>query len=482
MELTAAHWVYAAFVVMVVITMAKRYDALVPCIAGVFTLGWIMTGSPLGAILTVFKSTVVAMRELLDIIVVISLIVGLATMLRNIGAERLMVAPAAKLMKSPEIAFWVIGVVMLVSSYFLWPSPATALVGVVLVPVAASVRLPAITAAMAMNIFGHGIALSTDYVIQGAPSISAKAANLPVEAVMRSGIPLIATMSVVTVAAAFFIARRDIARARDESDMEMPTASEPAVISVAATTSGDGPITMQQELVSTAVEDPPQAGRVARVAAAVVPLTYLGTVILLVAFQVRGGDATAVIGGVTLLLLTLFVLLAHGGEGFNIISDHLIKGFGFGIRIFAPVVIIASFFYLGSPEIARQVFGDGSRGLLFDLAEALSRVVPLNRISVGLMQTTVGMVVGLDGSGFSGLPLMGSLAGAFAGVAALDTGTIAALGQIATIWVGGGCIIPWGVVAVAAICRVSPRELAAKNLVPVLLGLATTTVMAILLM
>ena len=69
MELTAAHWVYAAFVVMVVITMAKRYDALVPCIAGVFTLGWIMTGSPLGAILTVFKSTVVAMREQLDNIV-----------------------------------------------------------------------------------------------------------------------------------------------------------------------------------------------------------------------------------------------------------------------------------------------------------------------------------------------------------------------------------------------------------------------------
>jgi hypothetical protein len=35
---------------------------------------------------------------------------------------------------------------------------------------------------------------------------------------------------------------------------------------------------------------------------------------------------------------------------------------------------------------------------------------------------------------------------------------------------------------VAAICRVSPRELAAKNLVPVLLGLAITTGMAILLM
>jgi Mg2+/citrate symporter len=203
---------------------------------------------------------------------------------------------------------------------------------------------------------------------------------------------------------------------------------------------------------------------------------------LLVAFKVRGGDATAVIGGTTLLLLTVFVLTAHRGEGFNIISEHLVKGFSFGVRIFAPVVIIASFFYLGSPEISKQVFGDGSRGLLFDLAEALSRVIPLNRVSVGLMQSTVGIIVGLDGSGFSGLPLTGSLAGAFAPVAELRTGTITALGQIATVWAGGGCIIPWGVVAVAAVCRVSPQELAAKNIVPVLLGLTATTVVAIFLM
>ena len=213
MQLTAAHWVYGAFVVIVIATMAKRRDALIPCVAGVFTLGWILTGSPLGAVTTVFKSSAVAMRELLDIILVISLIVGLASALAKMGAEQLMVAPAAKLMRSPEMAFWIIGAVMLLASYFLWPSPATALVGVVLVPAATAVRLPAISAAVAMNLFGHGIALSTDYVIQGAPSISAKAANLPVEAVMVSGIPLILTMSLVTVTAAFLIARQRLSRA-----------------------------------------------------------------------------------------------------------------------------------------------------------------------------------------------------------------------------------------------------------------------------
>src|SRR5437667_835554 len=157
MHLTAAHWVYAFFVVIVVITMAKRRDALIPCIMGAFLVGWTVTGSPLGAIETVFKASVVATRELLDIILVISIIGGLAAALEDIGAERLMIAPARALMKSPEMAFWIVGIVMLIASYFLWPSPATALVGAVLVPAASHVRLPAISAAVAMNIFGHGI-------------------------------------------------------------------------------------------------------------------------------------------------------------------------------------------------------------------------------------------------------------------------------------------------------------------------------------
>jgi hypothetical protein len=461
MTLTAAHWVYAGFVIIVVIVMALRRDALMPCIIGAFTVGWIVTGTPLGAIETVFKSSVIAARELLDIIVVIALIGGLAAALGKIGAEKLMVAPARKLMKTPTVAFWVIGVVMLIASYFLWPSPATALVGAVLVPAAAAVKLPAISAAVAMNIFGHGIALSSDYVIQGAPSISAKAANVPVEAVMQSQIPLILTMSVITVAAAFWIARRDIARAEASSAAEA----------------------MTETVAAAAVGEPePEPAPVARIAAVIVPLSFLLVVVALIVFKIRGGDATAIIGGVTILLTTVFTFASHGAESLDLITEHLIKGASFGIKIFTPVIVIASFFYLGSPEISQQVFGAGGRGFLFDLAGALSEVLPINRVSVGVLETTIGGIVGLVGAGFSGLPLTGSLAGAFAGVAQLKPETIAALGQIATVWVGGGCIIPWGVVPVAAICQVSPKELAAKNFIPVIIGLIATTIVAIFVM
>jgi len=473
MHLTAAHWVYAFFVVIVVITMAKRRDALIPCIVGAFLVGWTVTATPLGAIETVFKSAVVATRELLDIILVISIIGGLAAALEDIGAERLMIAPARALMKSPEMAFWIVGIVMLIASYFLWPSPATALVGAVLVPAASHVKLPAISAAVAMNIFGHGIALSTDYVIQGAPSISAKAANVPVEAVMQSQIPLIITMSIVTVTASFLIARRDIVRAAIREKEERELEPDKSANELAATSMSNG---------VDKVKVPSRHATIARIAAIVVPLSYLLVVIALIAFRIRGGEATTIIGGVTLLLASVFTLLSHGADSFDLLTEHLIKGFSFGMKIFTPVIIMASFFYLGSPDIARQVFGDGARGLLFDLANALSNVLPINRVSVGLLETVIGGVVGLSGSGFSGLPLTGSLAGAFASVTHLKTETIAGLGQIATVWVGGGCIIPWGVVPVAAICRISPQELAVKNFVPVIMGLLATTIVAIAFM
>ena len=108
--------------------------------------------------------------------------------------------------------------------------------------------------------------------------------------------------------------------------------------------------------------------------------------------------------------------------------------------------------------------------------------VPMNKVSIALVETAVGMITGLDGSGFSGLPLVGSVAQTFSASGGIDAATLAALGQISTVWVGGGTIIPWGVIPVAAICGVKPTDLARKNLIPVLVGIAVTTVVAIVLM
>ena len=59
---------------------------------------------------------------------------------------------------------------------------------------------------------------------------------------------------------------------------------------------------------------------------------------------------------------------------------------------------------------------------------------------------------------------------------------LTALGQIAAIWVGGGCLVPWSLVAAAAICGVSPIELGKRNFIPIMIGFVVTTILAIFLL
>ena len=143
-------------------------------------------------------------------ILIISVITGMSKVILVTEINEEMVYPFTKLIRSPSLAYWVIGILMMIISWFFWPSPAVALMGAVLLPVALRVKLPAIGAAMAMNLFGHGIALSGDFIIQGAPKLTADGAGIPVGDVISASIPLIIVMGVVTTTAAFLYLRRDL--------------------------------------------------------------------------------------------------------------------------------------------------------------------------------------------------------------------------------------------------------------------------------
>ena len=90
--------------------------------------------------------------------------------------------------------------------------------------------------------------------------------------------------------------------------------------------------------------------------------------------------------------------------------------------------------------------------------------MPVNNVFCVIIEILVGVITGLDGSGFSGLPLVGSMAGTFSATTGFDTAVLAALGQITTVWVGGGTVLPWGVVPVAAICGISPAAVSYTHL------------------
>jgi TRAP-type C4-dicarboxylate transport system permease large subunit len=273
-QLTAAHWVYAAFVILIFVTLALRKDTAIVALIGMFILGWILLGSPIGGLQGIFNGMLRSGVVLLDIVFIISVVVSLAKGLESSGAIYLMVQPARKLMRTPALAFWVTGIVMYVAALFLWPSPATALVGAILFPAALAVGLPAISTAMSMNLFGHGACLSTDYVIQGAPKLTAEAAGVPVGDILAASTPLNIVASVVALAVAwFFVVRKDIKN-------HVVTETEY--------------LKFEEE---QAAAEAREYSTMARTAAWLVPLVFLVDVIILIVLEVRGGDATAVLGG-----------------------------------------------------------------------------------------------------------------------------------------------------------------------------------------
>lgn len=458
MSITLAHWIYCIMVLVILGFMLARKETIIPCIVGVFLIGLVAKGSISGATRAIFDSFIVAGIELISVIMIISVIVAMARLLEEIGANYLMAAPIAKIVKSPDAAFFMIGIVMLLVSWFFWPSPATAMIGAVLLPVAIRVGLPVIGFAVAMNIFGHGIGLSTDFIIQGAPTITATSGGVPVVDVMYEGIPLYAVMAVVTVIASYIILKRD---------MKTGNIIKPQV-----------------EVYN--VEDSIKYPKIAKWTAIIVPILFLLDIIAMFAFKLVGGDATALVGGTAAIVLCVLCVVIYKKEALEKIAEYIKKGFSFGMEIFGPILPIAGFFYLGEVGPFTTVFGNvlpkGSAGILSDMGLLLASSVALNKPIAAVMETIVGVITGLDGSGFSGMNLAGSIAKVFGTALNVSIAKLCALGQIAAIWTGGGTIIPWAVIPVAAITGIRPMDIARKNLIPVIIGFVVTTIVAMFIL
>ncbi|MBM7685441.1 hypothetical protein [Defluviitalea raffinosedens] len=197
-----------------------------------------------------------------------------------------------------------------------------ALVGAIMLPAALKAGLPPIWAAVAMNIFGHGVGLSGDYFIQGAPAITAKAANIdnPLTLIQAS-FPLWLVMSIVTVGCSFFMMKKDLKN-------YAPKANSPAK-------------------AQSAEASKPTIG--VYFVSILTPLAFLLDIYIMYKYKLKGGDATALVGGTTVLIMVFASIIKHNFvNSFEKITDYIREGFMFGIKIFAPVIIIGAFFFLGS--------------------------------------------------------------------------------------------------------------------------------------
>ena len=446
--LTPLHYAYLIGVIVILAVMVMRRDTPAVCIAFLFILGLIGLKSFTGAIMTVFNAILYAGKEFMEVLATIAMVTALSKCLKDLGSDYLMMVPMAGIMKTPSLTWWILGLTMFLFSLFLWPSPSVALVGAIMLPFAVKAGLNPLAAAMAMNLFGHGFALSYDVVIQGAPAISAGAAGLDTSSILRQAWPLFWMMGIVTVLSAYVLNRSQL----DARGPRLSIQAEPSR---------------------------PQGHKKAALFLAVfTPIAFAGDIILMLLCGLKGGDATSMVSGTALLITCLGALLGFGKQSLEKVTGYVTEGFLFAIRIFAPVIIIGAFFFLGGDGITSIMGERFNRGIMNDWALWLAQNAPLNKYMAAFIQMVVGGLTGLDGSGFSGLPLTGALARTFGTATGSSVPVMAALGQIAAIFVGGGTIVPWGLIPVAAICNVSPLELARKNLIPVCIGFACTFALA----
>jgi len=470
MELTLSHFLYGLITLAIIMTMVFKKGVVLPALFGTFLIAWVYKGNIIDGFTAIFNANLVAAQELFNIFLIITFMIALLHSLRDLGADQKMIQPIQKVMVNGHVSFFVLVVITYVISLFFWPTPAVPLICALLVPAAIRSGLPAMTAAVVIAISGQGMALSSDYIVQVAPNLSATSAGIETDLVADQALILSLITGGVALLTAYLLSRKKIRSKEDplnERDLKN--------------------LQSQQETTNQAETNHLSAW--SKIFAVLVPLALLSVVIFMIYSKLEsgrmsgleGGDGAAFVGGVAVILLLLSTLAFGKKRSLDYITTHITDGFVFAFKAMGPVIPIAGFFFLGSEEFSGSILGinENAPALLFDLVQASQEFMPQSTLLAALSVLLIGIITGLDGSGFSGLPLTGALAGALANDA-INPETLAAIGQMGSIWTGGGTLVAWSsLIAIAGFCGVSVLDLVRKNFIPVVLGLIVSTLIAV---
>ncbi|MBY7143813.1 hypothetical protein KFZ56_12300 [Virgibacillus sp. NKC19-3] len=472
MELTIAHWLYGLFTLAIIGTMIFRRGVVLPSLLGTFIIAWVYNGSIIEGFTAIFNANLVAAQELFSIFLIITFMLALLYSLRDLGADRKMIQPIQKMMINGHVSYFVLVGVTYVISLFFWPTPAVPLICALLVPAAVRAGLPVMTAAVAIAIAGQGMALSSDYVVQVAPSLSATSAGIDTTLVADKALILSFIAGGTAILLAYFLYRKSI-RTKDDklNDVDLQKLQS-------TTESTNNPKTLHLTMWS-------------KLFATIVPLVLVGVVVYMVYEKLisgrmsglEGGDGAAFVGGVAVILLLLSTVAFGREHALDYITNHITDGFVFAFKAMGPVIPIAGFFFLGSSDFSGNILSldENPPALLFDLVQSTQGFLPESSLLAAFSVLIIGIITGLDGSGFSGLPITGALAASLE-TGTIDAGTLAAIGQLGSIWTGGGTLVAWSsLIAIAGFCGVSVMSLVRKNFFPVILGLFVSTLVAVLI-
>jgi hypothetical protein len=503
MELTAAHWVYLAGLASLIVVMATRRNVVVPAVAATFLTAAVFTGSITTGLSSVFRASLTAASELFSIFLIIALITALLGAMRAIGSERLMVAPFRRLMVNGPVAYVVLFLVTYVFSLFFWPTPTLALIAAILLPAAIKAGLSPMGGAIAIALSGQGMSLASDYVIGVAPQLSASGANVPAGVIADRALIISWIVGGVAMVMSYLLTVRHtlVARVTDRvasiahslehraEVVGVAVAGPAGVVGTRGSASAGGAEAPDDGSSADPDDDDTPASPRAKLFAVLVPLAFgaLLVYMLLGRFTdvvvVDDGAGAGLVGGTAALLLLAVAVACDGKASLETCAQHVVDGLCFAFKAMGIVIPIAGFVFIGISDFAGRIMGlpEGAAapGFLFDAIRSVEGSIPNNPFLITLAVLLAGMTVGLDGSGWAGLPLTGSLSEALSPAAGVDTATLAAIAQNGASWTGGGTLVIWSsLIAVATFCGVSVVELARKLFLPVVTGLVVATLAA----
>ncbi len=461
-NLSIADWVYLAFIVIIFVCLATRRDALLPTLAGLFLTSLALKGGNLlEGVLVTYKAILAAGTDLLNIILIVAAITTMTGIMADMGTDRIMVAPAKKMLRNPVMSFVVLTIVTLLLSWVLRATPAVVLLGALLVPAAVVKGMSPLVAGMLLSIVGKGMALSSDFLSQGTPAFTAKVTKLPVAEVFAASVPIWATVSIVTMIGLCLVSRK-LTRAEKEKREAGDVAHLEAY--------------KEAHEAETAKVTP-----FAKWMAVVIPLAFTCDIYAMVKWKLSGNDAMALMGGTFYIISFICGIIHYRKKAFDEVLEKARTGWIFAVKVFGPIVIISGFFWLGGDTLKGIVGDPKIQGLAFDWGYFIAEQMPINKFMIALLATVTSAFAAFDGSGYAAIPIGASIAMALGKPIGANLAYLVVMAQMSAIWVGA-TLVPWGFLAVTgSVTKVDPQDLARKSFIPVAAGLLAGVIVTSLL-
>jgi len=322
---------------------------------------------------------------------------------------------------------------MWVLTLLIWPTPALTLLGAVVIPILGRIGIHPIVLAVSLAVFGKGMGLSGDFIIQGAPSLVSKATGIPIGVLLSASFPVVILSGICGAGFGYITLKLFLKTEPGSAENQKPEGISENLLEKRK----DGKNERQARF------------ELGPLLAGIMGLGYLGTVIVILIFKIHGDEASGLIGGVTLLILCICTVLTEGRDAFGQFIIYVKDGLRYAMGVFTPIIIMSGFFFLGTAAGSEQVFLREGPGFFYDYTILLAEWIPLTKWTVVGLIVFIAILASLDGSGFSSLPLVGGIAIALSQVSQIPAVPLAVLGQVVGIWTGAA-LIPWGFVAVTS--------------------------------